>query len=442
MNPQRLASLVLCCTAGSAIGQTGASLLPLEGGIIRVILDDKLIATQARILSIDAEKVEAVAMVDGMPMTLPLERVSAILPVRVGGPTLPREGVMSVQARRPLPPEPVRGGQPDAQPQTPRSVQLETGWLRTTSGGVYAGVLGEGRGEAEAVAWSTTTFGVLTFDLEEVLSISLRPSLTGKDPRSSAVWSPVLREASRTSDVVLLANGDTRTGFVEIAPGGEGVIRVTPSDPRAGGTTVSAPTSSIAGIVFANPELPPAGPWAWLADGSAVRADDFSMTEKGMRLASAGGEAAAASAESLIAFVPARERIVPLTALPQSGAGRAVVVQRDDNAFAADILCRGPQSVSWTLPAGASRVGFDVELPERSRAFGAYELLVTFGKDEAKPSWRADVHAGAPTSRCSLEVPGALRGKPVVMTIRLVPGPSGVVQDECLLLWPVVRTSG
>jgi hypothetical protein len=172
-----------------------------------------------------------------------------------------------------------------------------------------------------------------------------------------------------------------------------------------------------------------------------VRAEGVAMRQNQLRFPSADGKDMATTAEALVAFVPARERVVPLAALPQSGEGRAGVVQGDGDVFAADILCRGAQSVAWTLPAAASRVGFDVELPERSRAFGAYELLVTFGKDEAKPSWRADVHAGAPTARCSLEVPGALRGKPIVMTIRLVPGPSGVVQDECLLLRPLVRLS-
>lgn len=351
---------------------------------------------------------DAVTVRDGTGrlQTLPRDQVLAILPERAGT---------------------TSGGD---SARTPSRVQL-------VDGQIFPGSLGtRDRADDDHVLWQSTLLGDLRLSLENTGSILLRPEGPG--------W----RELKATAnDAVLLANGDVVTGFVA-----EVGARVVVEREK---TPAELPSSRVVAIAFANPPRQPQGMWVWFFDGTVAGAAALSSAPDGAMaftpaLSQGTGSTLNSRVSELRAVLFDASRVRGLgTFTPTIPAAESrrwspppkIGDWRDASLFAPDIEIPSPMALEWELPAGASRLGLSVELPQASRVWGDLELVLSLDGRELS---RTRVHGAEPTADLNI-VLGEREGVPLPaggrLRVETVAGPSGPVQDRLLLRRPLVLFS-
>lgn len=403
-----LVPLLVAAVGGHAAAAPQAP--PQDGGVPRILIDDRLQERAVTLVSLDAGQVRYVDA-GGLFRDEPQSAYVAIVP-------LPG-------AEAPSPPMPAL-------------------WL--TDGQRLAGILRPGDAPDDAALWKHPVFGAVSLPLDQVARVVLR--------RVAA--RPAARPPGDAEDSILLVNGDRLNGFV--AAFGM-IVRV-----EVGGEAREVSSRRIAQADLANPSEPHAGLTAWLSDGSIVRVASFRTSRAGEVTITpafippepaggphtlATGEAADAGRYSLadiaaVAFDAAR--IVPLGAIEpiaqtpvgerrwtepaRRGPGEAAVLG------AADIVLPGPMTVEWALPAGAARVSAEAELTPELWSWGDCDVVVSVvtSRGRAVELLRERVHADRP--RVPINVPVAEPGGRLRLTIE--PGRYGAIQDRIILRRPII----
>lgn len=267
-----------------------------------------------------------------------------------------------------------------------------SGWMELTDGQRFPGRPGPVVEAGERLVWVSDRFGEFAIDLDRVRRIVVRP---GDAPR----------DASTTTDTLLLANGDRVEGFVEsLRPTASPADGAFGAVVQAGATRALIPVSQIAEVRLASPAVPAAGPVVWLSDGTVARLSGATTdVSRGLFrlqadvLASAPGAGGVVIPPGdLLALAPDPGRLVPLSVVPVAshrpvGLARRPgprSASRDDRPAplnAADVLIPGPMVVEWVLPDGASRLIGAAVLDEADRAWG--ECTITA---EVLPAGAAD----------------------------------------------------
>ena len=294
--------------------------------------------------------------------------------------------------------------------------------------------------DAEVVAWEHEVLGVVRVSLDRVRRVRLAPA-------------PAAAEGA-ADDELVMANGDRLSGFL---------VRISPSDGVVGletdGTERAVPLDRLAEIRLANPAETPAGTLVWLADGSVVAVDSFRTSRTGeitlalaLQADSAGAPSesrpAALALEDIraIAFdagiLTPLARCAPSRQSPSEGRRWTEPAMTGDSGaallYAADIVLPGPMSVEWTIPAGATRLAAEAELPPDMWVWGDCEVVVSLagGSGRAAELFRARLSGDEPVAR--INVPLAGGGPARRLEIRTEPGRFGPIQDRVILRRPLL----
>ncbi|MFN7020257.1 MAG: hypothetical protein ACK4WH_02875 [Phycisphaerales bacterium] len=297
--------------------------------------------------------------------------------------------------------------------------------------------------DGQTLLWLHNRLGMLRLPVESISSLVLRPS-----PAPTA-------GPTATSDQVVLANGDRLTGFVDSI--GE-VVTISPPKGAAKPARTEPtriPIDQIAQIHLANPPEPARGGMVWLSDGSivgAAAADIDAATKRallvGARPSASGAKKQAGGSGSFDvgefrALAVEAARLTPLAALPiaeqRAWPGRShfdpVIIAPTSPTLgsplgADDLVLPGPMTVSWTLPAGSSRLSGWLVLEERSWAWGDCEVTFTAAPPDGpeRVLARARLNASAPVAPFIAELPARSR-----LTVSVDPGEHGPVQDRVVI---------
>jgi hypothetical protein len=305
------------------------------------------------------------------------------------------------------------------------------GWITFTDGQKLHGTLLEAR-RPESARWRTDSLGEVERPLEEVRSIVF-DSAQLPDGAGTFV-------GRSTTDQVLFANGDRVEGFVSaVGP----TVTVEKS-----GRPVSVPAARVSSIRLANPAQAKRGVYAWLADGSVVKAESVSLTDGqfdiGFGRAEGAPPALRTQAAKLSAVLWGAERMTPLSALPMgpvgAGPGRrwtAPARLGDEGPLGiSDIDLPGPMTVEWTLPPRAERLGAELVLPPECRVWGDCRVVIESVKSgKTAEIYATRLNASAPEANFAASVePGA------VVRIRVEEGEGGAIQDRVVIRRAMVLT--
>ncbi len=291
--------------------------------------------------------------------------------------------------------------------------------------------------EPDTVLWTIPGFDDLTISLEQIASIRLVRSSRGPTPFDPSA-----------GDSVVAINSDRFTGFVESM--GD------PLEIDPGSGVINLPWSLIREVRLSNPKVRSIDPLAWLSDGSIVafRAgviDSPSLFTATLALGdqSPPGQSPRGPMISLpaiairaISFDPTR--LVALSEIqpanidvfderrwaPPIDVGDPSVAQLG----AAKITISGPVQCEWPLPEGAVRLAGVAVLPEDSRLWGDYELVmgVRTSGGEIREVLRERLNAQQVMVPFNISLRPA--GTPIsTIVIRLESGEFGPIQDEVVL---------
>ncbi|MFN0133085.1 MAG: hypothetical protein ACKVW3_11250 [Phycisphaerales bacterium] len=405
----------------------GAMALPAAAqerrpGVPRVLVDRRLQERSVRVTGLDGK---SIAYVDstGLPRTEPVaEFVALLMPEESEAGTT---GIALGVGR-------ASGAQPGPRFRPPAPVTL----LELVDGERFAGALSL-EGSGERLGWTHPAIGTMSYDLEDVLRVRLLEAEASERPMP-----PVPGGA----DVVTLANGDRLEGYVEAVAR---EVRL-----QAGTTVRRVAVELVREVSLANETKRGAERQYWLRDGSVVSPRDVRTTRAGELILSvgrteptenpageAGGELPPLQLDDLIGatFDGAMVPIARLAASQRSVSERAwsgpVRVIEGETALLglAAIEIPGPMEVEWVLPAGATRVAFEAELPRPCWTWGDLEVVVLSAgggsNAEGTELARRRLHADQPRARVNVPlVRGAKR-----LRVRVEAGVSGAVQDRVVL---------
>ncbi len=260
--------------------------------------------------------------------------------------------------------------------------------LETTDGQRLTGRFAGAAEDGSALLWEHPTLGTLRIPLTRT-----RWARFGSQP--------VLMTANSAADAVVLANGDTMTGFVEAVEPQRLVLAPDGSD-----QPIELPTERVAGLVLANPMKQPDEGVNRLVldDGSQVWARGLAWSDERvdfdlMEYLRAGG-GAISDERSL---EPARVVRIDLAsggsvlrdlsglAFEVAGGGEALGVPYLPRVAGGELLLHAPVTLRFKLPESAKRVAGTVRLDlpgsltEDRRALAHCVLIVRHGgSDEAR----------------------------------------------------------
>jgi len=95
---------------------------------------------------------------------------------------------------------------------------------------------------------------------------------------------------------------------------------------------------------------------------------------------------------------------------------------------APDIELPGPMSVTWTLPAGVTRVAGVAELPVSARAWGDCSVVMFDGA--GAQVWTTRLSGDAPSAPFNIDLSGK---DALTLTVRVEAGANGPIEDRVLL---------
>jgi hypothetical protein len=420
---------VLACLFGAP------AMAPDDQGVPRLLLDRRLQERPVLLAGIDGNTIRYTDAA-GLPRNESITEYLAILPTRAPRPPAPAPPPNPGE-----PPAPPPALAPAESPDHPVAGPI----LELTDGQRFAGVMaGEGSG-SETIAWLHPILGVLEFRLDQIRRIRLH----------EGAWTGA---AAGQSDLLIFSNGDRLEGFVEAIG-----ARLRFGDLEGKAAPRDLPLDRISEIILANaPAQPsPQAAVAWLRDGSVIACRVIRTTRQGELTLSATlqeSEAADTRAESrrpapalrlddllAVSFQSPGASLAPLGALTPSSqeplGGRrwtspAAPIDADRAILnAPDLDLPGPMAVTWSLPAGATRLAAQAELPRENWTWGDCELVVIAATPAGpKELLRKRLNADAPTATLT----GAFPEGSTALTLRLEPGASGPIQDHVILHRPLL----
>ncbi len=323
-------------------------------------------------------------------------------------------------------------------------------WVQLVDGQRIAGAPdqpepGSGKNsDGQILNWSSPLLGVRPLNLDNIARIALLPA------------DAVMRKGPTASDVVILANGDRLTGFVESLGG---TVVIAPASTTAPDKLAksSLPIGQIAEIELSNPARPLRGIAAWLNDGSLIAVPGIAIDSATRRITLEGpspqptpkessslpGESISFSTAELRAVVFAAERVLPLAAIQiaeqRAAPGRRTLYAVETRTLgtalgsdlgADDLILPGPMTVEWPLPESAVRIGGWVALEERSWAWG--DCLVTLSVVPGNMIVATGrLNAQSPVIAVNADLGRLGPGARLRATVE--PGEHGSIQDRVLL---------
>lgn len=319
--------------------------------------------------------------------------------------------------------------------------------LELTDGQRFFGDLAPAEGARESVRWAHPTLGTLEFKLDRVRSLRFNLPVQGGWGGPSAATPP-----DPGADLVMFANGDRAAGFVERVSGEPRVVVLGPVDR---GETREIGLDVVREIVLSNPaEAPDArSTVVWLRDGSVLACRAIRTTRLGeLTLTPAFADTEAVETppgtlllDDLLGVAFDSAAVTPLSSVPpaaQAPTGerpwsRPVSVVGAERAVlgAGDIQFPGPVRVEWVLPAGATRLSMDVELPRDMWTWGRCTVAV-LGVDRGgaeTPLARVALDAEHPREPVRADLQGSAR-----LVVRVDPGEFGAVQNGVVLRRPLL----
>lgn len=360
--------------------------------------------------------------------------------------SIPRSRLLAIYAPRGHTPEaPATIASPTAMSD---GSDLRPGILTLTDSQIVPGFLWAAPND-DTLRWRSRRVGMFSVPLDRVRSVQFGPSHT-EAPMSAS------------EDTLLLANKDRLEGLVLGI--GESVSF------EANSTTSTFPIDRVHSIELKNPATPIPPAIAYFADGSVLGVRSVIAAPAGtdaqtLRPTTAGtgrqdhplwtlnfdlGDDAEAPATALDdgaidAIVLRARSLVPLASLrPESVKAEEVslgqlrpapVVARDGPVGLREIELPGPMTVTWTLPAGASRFATTLALPAPAVDWGnaSVSIILLAADGREIESLRHDLTSRTSSVNVNLELRGARR-----LVITLSAGPYGRVQSRANLVEPVI----
>ncbi len=296
-------------------------------------------------------------------------------------------------------------------------------WLRLADGQVLPGEALSGARPTDGVlVWNQSTWlGRLKVPLERIESVSF--VIEAEVPAASE------------QDVLVLANGDRLEGFV-MALGDP--ITIEPLIGDAGGPdTIDLPLDRVAAVRMVTPAQKPAGRRLWLIDGTVYDVEEVTLGDDGFfhleGLPFSDEQSKRIEAEGVAAVLLDQQGMVPFARLsPRRVKGpptRYVVPaphSLDDQASLglSRVQFRGPVTVHYVLPAGATWLSAEAELPPLARAWGDCDLVIRCDDQEV---YSQRLNATQPVVTIGVPLHGS------VLTVEITEGSAGPIQDQVIL---------
>ncbi len=313
----------------------------------------------------------------------------------------------------------------------------QRGFLELIDGQRFPGEHATASGDEDVVVWTHPAFGRISVEMDRVaqvvLDAGMRRELRGaKDERSAPL--------PATNDSVLLVNGDVLSGFlislgnpVEIEVADE-LIAVAPE--RVAAARLANNLDRLGGLVV------------WLDDGTVAVVSSMASNALGeVSVTLPTGQSAEYPLDSVRAVAFEAGRLLPLATLapaeqraidrrrlldPVSAAnlaGRSSPIDLNTP----DLALNGPLVVSWELPAAARRFAALAEMPIDALPWGDCEIVVSIDGAE-----RVRERLNQETRLAELSVELAPQGRARLLTIAILPGEFGPINDRVLLRKPLV----
>jgi hypothetical protein len=305
----------------------------------------------------------------------------------------------------------------------------QRGRLELADGQIFPGSLttktpqteGQRPKPSENIGWAHPLLGPLSLPLERVALAVLNN--TGLEQLADA---PIT-----AGDLVGLTNRDRVEGFVLSLD-----QNVTLENNRK---PVTFPISRVSYVRVANPPSTPSGSRLWLHDGTiidvtSIQTDRAGSTRIESPLLPQGRASvltpdiasAALNVQSLQSLSRQSIRNVNLSPDREMAPRPSVRVVATSPLGAHDIDVTGPISVTWSLPAGATRVAGLAELPRNCRQWGDFTVVINAG---AEPR-RERINSKRPA--IEFNVPVGSAGEPT-LTLTIEADDTGPIQDRVIL---------
>jgi hypothetical protein len=270
-------------------------------------------------------------------------------------------------------------------------------------------------GDGGALQWSTKRFGELSIELDDLHRAVLVPEDQSPDLAALA------EAASSGDDAILLANGDTLTGFIEAA-GAEGL------EVEIEGQRLTLGWDRIAALQLPNPVRRDPAVWLRLRDGSRLRVEKAALDGETFTGEAFGGKPIEVPTDAVAAVdFFKRHRLMPLGRLEATtvSGGHVFGVPMPPEVEGERARLHAPLALRFGLPEGARRFAADAALEEGDGSRWAdLQLSVRHGQGER---FSERLKANRPEARVNV----GLRDR--TLTIRLGEGANGPIRDRLRL---------
>ncbi len=304
-----------------------------------------------------------------------------------------------------------------------------TGMLELADGQRLPGEAVASADEEDVLAWRHPWLGRIDVPLDDVLTVQFRARAALPEQADA--------------DVVLLTNGDRLEGFIaglsdpvllEVQRNGE--VRL-----------LELPLRNVASVRLIAPHREPEGVRLWVTDGTIVDVHDVQIEESGRARMSTRWHGPEDPPTRLMAIEIAAilldpSAMVPLATLPVHRVDGPItrfevpkphVLKGVAVLGLADIELIGPLVARYSLPPHTTRFAAEAILPEISRAWGDFELIVRDGREEL---FRARLNRDNPSATIHVDIiPTLTDGE---LTIEMGEGAYGPIHDRLILQQPML----
>ncbi len=299
-------------------------------------------------------------------------------------------------------------------------VPRRQGWLQLADGQRFPGQALSAARMTDVLVWIQSSWlGRMEVPLADISSALFQSSAAVPPPGDA--------------DVLLLANGDLVEGFIT-SLGDPVSVELANADPAA----IDLPLGRVHAVRMVTPSQKPTGPRLWLIDGTVVEArqvllgDDGFYRLEGVPFCEEDSYRVALDGVAAVLFDP--DALVPFAGLaPRRVEGpltRSVVPApraRDDHAplGLSRLEFRGPITVHYALPAGATYFAAEARLPAQSRAWGDCDLII---RDDDRTVFTTRLNAETPTATIGIRLSGSM------LTVEVTEGAAGPIHDRVVLV--------
>ncbi|UCD75494.1 MAG: hypothetical protein JSV91_00975 [Phycisphaerales bacterium] len=294
--------------------------------------------------------------------------------------------------------------------------------LRLSDGQVLPGSLITDSAASDGVMlWRHERLGRMDVPLDRVTSVQFTTSM------------PV--GYARDADLISLANGDRLEGFVT-AVSDPVLVEIASGRDGSNVQSVSVPLANVASLTMVAPAGTRNGTYIWFKDGLVLSVDSIRIADDGfVRLTSSwiDGPVEPWELPELAGIVFDSAGIIPLAAVSSvriDGPDSRYVTpgpEISDGSSPADLAeieCRGPVRLDYSLPPNVTRFAAEAILPSSAESFGDYELII---RADGEVLFRHRFNASNPRARINVAVTGS------ELLIELTEGANGPIQDRLIL---------